>query len=64
MLNEPHYDDNNKLPYRQNCIENHTFKGKHRESTITGPPDMPNQGTELYERVQHHATNFMKKEKG
>ena len=29
-----------------------------------GPPDMPNQGTELYERVQHHATNFMKKEKG
>ena len=44
-------------------IKNHTFKGKHRESTIKGPPDMPNQGTELYERVQYYATNLIKKKK-
>ena len=63
VLNEPHYNNNTKLPLRQYCIKNHTFKGKHRESTIKGPPDMPNQGTELYERVQYHATNFIKKKK-
>ena len=41
-------------------LKNHTLKGKHRESTRMGPPDMPDQGAELYEKEQYHATNTKK----
>ena len=44
-----HRIKHNKITIRQQLLEDHTLKGKNRESSIKRPPDILYQGTEKYE---------------